>query len=280
MKIILGGIRGTIPVSGNEFNEYGGDTTSIMVEGENDSRVIIDMGTGLRYIDRYLSSTKTSPQIEIFMTHYHLDHLIGMPLFTPLYKIAWKLRITGPRLEGHTVEDAMNRMLDRPFWPLQLNAMKAKVDFSVIDPLKPAINRIRNLAITWCPVHHPGGCVAYRVTEANTGLSMIFATDIEWTESTDEEKSRFIDFCSKPTPAHILLFDGHFSPKTMTTYRGWGHSSWENAVDVARASGIKRLLIIHHAPDHTDSALAELENDIRREFPGATLARAQQIIDI
>ena len=281
MKLTLGGIRGTNPVTGTAYTDFGGDTTSLMVEGADGTRLIIDMGTGLRSIDKKIRRTREQRLLNIFLTHYHLDHLIGLPAFSPLYDSTWTLKINGPRLEGFSVGEVMHRILARPFWPLQMEAMRAEVQFSDLENPGPDSQRlVGGMQVRWCPIHHPGGCVAYRIDEPATGASMVFATDIEWHESTGLERADFIRLCTVPKPADVLLFDGQFSPETSGKYRGWGHSSWKEAVEVATTAGIRRLFIIHHSPERNDISLHAIEGEAQKMLATARLGRQGHTIEI
>ena len=99
------------------------------------------------------------------------------------------------------------------------------------------------------------------------------ATDIEWGESTDEEKKEMIALCSTPGPTDVLIFDGHFKPDEYEKFRTWGHSTWLDGVEIAEAAGAKQLYITHHAPVHGDGALQSMENDLKTHFARGQFAR-------
>lgn len=109
---------------------------------------------------------------------------------------------------------------------------------------------------------------------------MVFATDIEWQESTGLERADFIRLCTVPKPADVLLFDGQFSPETSGKYRGWGHSSWKEAVEVATTAGIRRLFIIHHSPERNDISLHAIEGESQKMLATARLGRQGHTIEI
>jgi ribonuclease BN (tRNA processing enzyme) len=281
MKLTLGGIRGTNPVTDSAYADFGGDTTSLLVEGADGTRLIIDLGTGLRNIEPNIRCSREPRLLNIFLTHYHLDHLIGLPAFSPLYDPTWTLKINGPRLDGFHVADVMHRILARPFWPLQMDAMHAEVQFSDLEiPGSDGLRIVGGMHVRWCSIHHPGGCVAYRIDEPTTGASMVFATDIEWHESTDAERTDFFRLCALPKPADVLLFDGQFSPETIVKHHGWGHSTWTEAVEVAKTAGIRRLFVIHHSPERNDSALQTIESEVQKLLASAQLAHQGHAIEI
>jgi len=281
MKITIGGIRGTAPVTNRAYGKYGGDTTCILVEGSHKSRVMIDMGTGTRLVDHRLRPILGSEPLLILMTHYHLDHLMGIPSFSPLYDTGCNLQFVGPRLEGYSVEEVMHRLLAKPFWPLQMDTMRATVRFDDLDAVGYNQGFMNGaLKIRWTRVHHPGGCVAYRIEDTATHTSLVFATDIEWPDSTPEEKTAFLRLCREPRPVDLLLFDGQFTAETAPKYRSWGHSTWKDGVAVARETGAHKLTVIHHSPYRDDTDLDRTEAELNAEMPEAHLAIQGQTLEL
>jgi ribonuclease BN (tRNA processing enzyme) len=136
------------------------------------------------------------------------------------------------------------------------------------------------LRISWCPLHHPGGCTAYRVDEPSTGASAVVATDVEWGPAGPAERRAFLDLCARPAPPRLLLFDGQFSRAESARFAGWGHSAWEDAVDAARETGAERLLVIHHGPRRDDGALAAMECEARAALPETRFARGGMEVEL
>jgi ribonuclease BN (tRNA processing enzyme) len=206
---------------------------------------------------------------------------MGIPSFSPMYDDKWSLQIVGPILEGFTVEEVMHRVLARPFWPLQMSAMRAKISFTDLGMPGYETSIVRDgLRIQWCPVHHPGGCVAYRIDEPATGQSFVFATDIEWSESSPKEQNAFVHLCREPTPVQMLMFDGQYDPDDRRPFRGWGHSTWQDAAEVARRTDIAKLLVIHHSPLKDDRALSNAERELQKVLPTAKFARQGQVLEL
>ena len=271
MKITFFGVRGTSPVTQPEFSRYGGETTSLLVEGKSGEKIIIDAGTGLRDLGRKVTDEPPDSALLLLMTHYHLDHVIGLPSFFPLYDKQCRITAAAPIQEGRSVQEVLSRIFDEPFWPLQVDTLPARFDFLTLSsgPL-----RWGELEIRWAPLHHPGGATAYRIDEPATNASFVFATDVEWNESTDAEKEAFIKLCADPAPPDLLVFDGQYSDDNYDTYRGWGHGPWQTAAAVAGAVKANRLLITHHDPANDDNYLAEIEKKLKEILPSGALARA------
>jgi ribonuclease BN (tRNA processing enzyme) len=284
MRIILGGVRGTGTVTDSAFAEFGGDTTAYLVKGCDGDEILIDFGSGLRELRRYLYD----PQVHrmALMTHYHLDHLSGFPVFPSIYNPEASLHILGPRSENMDVKKVFAEMMARPFWPLQINMLGARLDFETLEEEGGMDGRsFGGLQVRWCRVHHPGGCMAYRLDEPETGDSLMIATDVEWQESSNEEKKCFLELCLTPTPVKMLFFDGHFMPDNYASFRNWGHSTWQDGVEIVRACGSAcdghepRLIIVHHAPERDDESLREAEVELQRVLPCAEFGRQRSLYE-
>ncbi len=278
MKIIVGGTRGSFPIAQSDFMRYGGDTTSFLVEGADGERVLLDIGTGARRLGGRLQEG-SERRLLVLLTHFHLDHLFGLPSLPQLYDGKWRITFAAPRRRGHEIARELSRLLAQPLWPLQLESMAARLSFR---NLPGAVSRTPlrwgGLTIRWEPLHHPAGCWAYRIDERVTGASMVFATDVEWPAAGAAERARWLAWARRPTPPDSLFFDGQYTPEDYDRYRGWGHSRWSDAVEVARAVGARRLYVIHHAPDRDDGAMAAVERRLRAVFRRARAARQGDVI--
>lgn len=281
MRLFIGGVRGGGPVTATEFVRYGGDTTSILVEGDAGERMIVDAGSGLRHVWRHLQETSPDVRALCFLfSHYHLDHMMGLPAFKPLYEEGWTLEFAARIFDELTVEDVTNSFVNPPFWPLPLEEMASRRRFRILDDESMELpSAYGGLQMTWCPLHHPGGSTAFRIEEPVTGHSVVIATDVEWSASEDAEKEWLRRLCATPTPADLLIFDGTYSDAEYESCRGWGHSTWQEGVDLARNSGVKRLLITHHA-EHMDDAAADLrDQEIRAAWDQAGLVKQGEQIE-
>ena len=192
MRITFYGVRGTSPVIGADFLKYGGETTSVLIEGEGGERIILDGGTGLRKLGNRLVEENAEPGLLLLMTHYHLDHLMGLPAFAPLYNEKWKITASAPIRDGRSVEEVLTEIFSNPFWPLQVETLPARLDFLTLSgSTSDKAFHYGDLLIRWVPLHHPGGSTAYRVDEPATSSSFVFATAVEWVESSQKEIEAF-----------------------------------------------------------------------------------------
>lgn len=246
MKVFLGGARGSLPVSGADQVRYGGETFSLLVEDRVGGQVLIDAGSGVRRLKSRLRAGGT-----VFFTHTHLDHLIGLPILAKI----WPQRLILPRGD---LEKTLARIFSPPVWPVKL----PDCDFRV--PAAPV--EVGGLKVSWRPVAHPDGCVAYRVDESATGASVVVATDVEWPMMTPHAQEAFAQFAHG---ADLLVFDSQYLPAEFPAHKGWGHSTWMDAVEAARQSGAQKLWLMHHAPARTDAELDALAVEASALFAGA-----------
>jgi phosphoribosyl 1,2-cyclic phosphodiesterase len=274
MKIILGGVRGTSCIAQSDYMTYGGETTSVLVEGDAGERVIIDAGTGIRKLGQRIEAGKIPPSILLLITHYHLDHIMGLPSLSLLYRGGTKFRVGSVRRNNLCAREILPQIMAQPFWPVQLEDLESSFEF-VDWPTEISVrpHAFGKLEIRWCSVRHPGGCTAYRIDEPATGKSFVFATDFEWGQSTPAEKQMFLQLCREPGPPGLLVLDGQFTRRQYPQFMGWGHSTWEDNVDIARETRARLLVVTHHAPQNTDQRLEMIESELIRELPDAKLGR-------
>jgi ribonuclease BN (tRNA processing enzyme) len=256
MKVFLGGARGSFPVSGVEKVRYGGETFSLLVEGQAGDQVLIDAGSGVRRL-----KSRLHPGGTLFFTHTHLDHLIGLPLLMK----AWPARMILPRGD---LEKTLARVFSPPVWPVKL----PPADFAV----PPAPVEIGGLKVSWQPVAHPDGCVSYRVDEPATGASVVVATDIEWAAMTPRAQDAFALFAHG---TDLLVFDSQYLPAEQAAHKGWGHSTWMDAVEAARRSGAQKLWLMHHAPGRNDPELDAMAAEASALFKGAVFPTVETMTE-
>ena len=246
MKVVLGGARGSFPVSGSDKVRYGGDTFSLLVEDRDGGQILIDAGSGARNL-----MGRLRPGGTLFFTHTHLDHLLGLPMLEE----TWPSRMILPRggLEG-----ILSRVFAPPVWPVKLPAA------AFPEPAAPMA--VGGLAIAWHPVAHPDGCHAYRVDEPATGARVVVATDVEWRKTPPAGREAFARFADA---ADLLVFDAHFRPDEYEAHEGWGHSTWADAAEAAHRCGAKKLWLMHHAPSRTDAQIDAMAAEAAAAHAGA-----------
>jgi ribonuclease BN (tRNA processing enzyme) len=289
IRLFIGGMRGSRPAIGSGFDEFGGDTTALLLLGSQGERLVLDAGTGLRAVAEQLARTEPG-KVSVLFSHYHLDHLAGLTMNPLFYRPDWSFNLLGPTFADGGVRDAVTRLLAPPYWPVSWDQMKAHFEFAgraiprpvlpMPDELKPILILRQNLQVRGCPVPHPGGCVAYRVDDTAGGASVVFATDLEWRQRTAADEAAFLTLCRASRPADLLIIDAHFAEADERAFAGWGHSCWEDGLNIAEAVGIPRVLLGHHAPEADDEKLRTVERQAKERLPGAMLARAGQWLTV
>jgi ribonuclease BN (tRNA processing enzyme) len=276
LRLFIGGMRGSRPATGCAFQKFGGDTTSLLLVGSGGERLVLDAGTGLEAVATQLSRMGAG-EVTMLFSHYHLDHMVGLTMNPLFYQSGWFFRFLGPTFADGGVRDAVTRLLGPPYWPVALAKMIARFDFSESTTDETQIGSLRVRA---CPVPHPGGCLAYRIDDVQAGVGLVFATDLEWQKRTEAHEAAFLALCREPRPADLLAIDAHFARENGQAFAGWGHSSWQDCIEIAESAGIGQVLLGHHAPDADDEALLALEQQVKKRSPAGMLARAGQWLTV
>ena len=267
MRVVLGGVRGSNPRAHPDFMQFGGATSCVLVE-EQGTCAVLDAGTGLRAFAGELGVLRSTPPLLLF-THYHLDHVIGLPSFAPLYDPGWSAVLAAPDREGVSVETAVERLTAAPFWPV---TFRARIRFERLpDECPEPPCRHGALEVRWCAVRHRNGCHAYRLDAAEAGgASMALVTDLEWTASSALEQAALLYLLRRPRPVDLLLIEGYDAAAHPDAF---GHSAWRETLGLARAAGARRVVVTHHAPEDTDRSLTRREAEVQNVFPGARFGR-------
>jgi len=276
LRLFIGGMRGSRPSTGGAFEEFGGDTTSLLIVGSRGERLVLDAGTGMRAVAKQLACTGPG-EVTVLFSHYHLDHVAGLMMNPLFYGADWSFNLVGPTFADGGVRDAVTRLLAPPYWPVPWERMSARLEFAefAADGIQVGLLRVQG-----CPVPHPGGCLAYRIDDGGCGASLVFATDLEWRNRSNTQETAFMAMCREPKQADALVMDAHFAGADAEAFAGWGHSCWEDCIEIAESAGIKQVILGHHAPDADDKALRARERQVKKRMPGGTLARAGQWLTI
>ncbi len=252
---------------------YGGDTTSLLITGARGERLIIDAGSGLANLLPHLG--EADDPLVLLLTHYHLDHLLGLPSFPPLYQKGRRLRVVGPMPAGGHPDTwkALSTLVGEPYWPINLSEAGAALvigDVSLEDgswvgePRRQCLT-VGGLEVRAHPVAHPGGCLAWRVDEPATRASLVLATDMEWGRTSPEQRRAFTAFCTQPRPLTALIMDSHFLQEEYAGHVDWGHSTLEEVAAIGVETGADYIIGTHHAPECDDLTLDERAEKLKAE---------------
>jgi phosphoribosyl 1,2-cyclic phosphodiesterase len=261
------GVRGSIASPGPETVRYGGNTPCIEIRADS-QRLIFDGGTGLRVLGQYL--LKHLPvNAHMFFTHSHWDHIQGFPFFTPAFIPGNHFKIYGAIApDGSTIEQRLSGQMLHPNFPVPLRIMGADLEFYDLEVEEKIA--IGGITIENALLNHPGEAIGYRI--GWEGRAITYITDTEhFPDRLDENVVRLAQ------KADILIYDATYTDEEYyapnSSKIGWGHSTWQEAVKVAEAANVNKLVIFHHDPIHTDDFLDRVGEQAAEKFPNAIMAR-------
>jgi ribonuclease BN (tRNA processing enzyme) len=265
MDVEFWGVRGSFPSPGSDKTGYGGHTSCISFELSANHTLVFDAGTGIRDLgEKLVSKHSRSPfEVTLYLTHFHLDHILGFPFFSPLYFPQAEITVYSPAPPAECEKYLSGLMTDR-YFPLEWNETQSKKIFKQVPKQPTAVGSV---TVSSCPARHPQGCLAYRVEKS--GRSLVYATDTEHPESGID--SKLADFARG---ASCLVYDATFTPEDYADgKKGWGHSTWLEGTKLARAAGVKKFCLFHYSPDYSDGVVDEMVSRACREFPDTFAAR-------
>lgn len=290
------------------FTTVGGNTSCVEVETSEGTRLIFDAGSGLRELGNDLfnrADYQTNRIYHLFFSHFHWDHIQGLPFFGPAYDPANTIIVHSTR---KNCREFLEAQMDQPYFPVQMfseNGLKAKFEFHLITNDEPTF-KIGNTTIAWNRVRHPGGCVSYSVTDVtSTEVGTIAPNKIAG-------DSRSVNLKTKPLKKFIYSTDAELRPKDLIDteanirfYRdtdlmavdsqytlqdsiekeGWGHSTFSMAVDFAIKWAVKKILLFHHEPTYNDKTIFTIKANAEhyRDYRGSSFPEidlAQEGMDI
>jgi phosphoribosyl 1,2-cyclic phosphodiesterase len=282
-KLSFWGVRGSTPTVDPATWRYGGNTPCLELTAPDGTQFILDCGTGLRVLGSrwtapaagVIASGVRNPETHILVTHYHWDHIQGVPFFAPLYSENNAFHFYSFRSK-HLGRDSLKQVFETqmatPYFPVNMSAMTAKKKFMEVsggDSFTVGENKI-----TARYINHPQGCLGYRIE--TPGGTVVYATDNEPGDPQLDHELREL-----AAGADIFINDAQYTPEQLaSTRQGWGHSSWREGVKVAREAGAKTLVLFHHDPDATDRMVDGLLRQAREEFDSVFAASEGMVIKL
>ncbi len=267
------GVRGSLATPGATTARVGGNTSCVEVD-VGDQRIVLDAGSGLRALGDELIATGPS-QTTILLSHLHWDHIQGLPFFAPIYAPGHRVEIVSGGNGVMPLGDALRRQMSAPFFPVEFDEVAAQV--AVREARAGETLAVGDATVRLARLNHPDPVWGYRIERG--GRSVVYATDTEHYACVDPVLRKLA------TGADVLIYDAQYTPEE---YRGehgmakvgWGHSTWQAGVELARAAGVKQLILFHHDPRRSDDAVAELEARAQAAFPATIAAREGELLHV
>jgi phosphoribosyl 1,2-cyclic phosphodiesterase len=266
------GVRGSIACPGLGTARYGGNTPCLELRCD-DRIIILDGGTGLRPLGDALLKANTILDADLFLTHCHLDHVAGLPFFTPLFEKEHRLRIwAGNLLPKFNVEQALRTMMSPPLFPIEVESFKAKIEYRDFRAGQ-TIEREGGITLHTAMLNHPDGATGYRVEFG--GRVLAYITDTELLAGPIDPA-----LLALARDADLMIFDTTYTEREIAHRRGWGHSTWQDGARLANQAGAKTFCLFHHDPSHDDVFMDALGREAIAARPNTIVAREGIALDL
>jgi phosphoribosyl 1,2-cyclic phosphodiesterase len=278
MRLKFWGTRGSISTPGKDTVRYGGNTPCIEVRVANDKLIILDAGTGIRNLGEKLMEKGESIKAYILISHPHWDHIQGFPFFKPAFISGNEITIVGKETEKVTLQKMISDQMNKVYFPIQLNELKATLKFRRVDEEE---FEVHGAHVQTLFLNHPTFAIGYRITQK--GKSIVYISDNEpfdrrvalsirnvdkeivdkYSHSTGDPNQRVFDFVRN---ADVLIHDATYTPEEYVDRVGWGHSHYLFTLKVAAEGKVKRLILFHHDPAHNDEKVDDIVKKCNKEI--------------
>jgi phosphoribosyl 1,2-cyclic phosphodiesterase len=279
MQITFWGVRGSIPTPGPDTVGIGGNTSCVELRAGK-TLLVFDGGTGLRLLGKKL--LKEMPiTAHIFFSHVHWDHIQGFPFFDPAFVKGNVIHLYGGNNVTRTLEETLAGQMDHPSFPVHLTDMGAKMTFNDLaagQTIELDDGAGGKVSISNGRGNHPNGVWLYRIDHA--GKTVVYATDTEHTKELDPNVVKIAQ------NADVLIYDAQYTPEEYDGKAGrggpkvgWGHSTFSEAIKVAKAAHVKKLVLFHHDPLQSDADVRDKERRAKELFANVIAAYEGLVVD-
>lgn len=265
--VIPWGVRGSFPMTGSSFREFGGNTSCFSIDFGGEL-LIFDAGSGIIRLGAALADSQNRKKIHILISHLHLDHIQGLMGFSPIYEPDLQIFLYGAKRGEKSFEQSLSAVLAPPYWPVRIKDFESNLRVFEFTPGETF--KIGEISVKTAESNHPNGSVMYRVQKGD--ISVVYSLDCECTE---EFAPSINDFAKDSS---LLIWDSNFTEDDLKP--GWGHSTWRQGIETAKRSGAERILMTHYNQNYSDAFLREQENLAEKEWHNCIFAREGEEISL
>ena len=267
MHLKFWGTRGSIPVPGKNTLKYGGNTPCVELRSSDNKIIVLDAGSGLRELGIDLAKKNNiEEEINVFLSHYHWDHIQGIPFFLPLYEKNRKVIFHGLTINGEDVSDVLNNQMKNNYFPIKIDDVNADVGYKKVE--FNSSYKINGMTLNTFKANHSTPTLALRISEGNQ--CFVYMTDNELNfdergsiESIKELNKDLIEFC---LGCDYLIHDTMYDEKQVLNKKGWGHSSNILLANFSILAKVKKLILFHYNPDYTDDKIEQMLRETKNIF--------------
>ncbi len=268
------GVRGSYPAPLASHLQVGGNTSCVEVRA-GEHVLICDAGTGIIQLGNQLVQQTAIRRLLLLLTHYHWDHICGLPFFEPAFERDWRLCFFGPGHCAQVIEESLSKQMKPPYFPVETETWEAQIEY--MEPISGGFD-FGPMQIRYSSVHHPGVTYGYRINVS--GRSVVYMSDNECMFLEGSLSRRYAEFDPKDQlllnkmareerraetrliqGVDILIHDAQYTPEDYARKRGWGHSCYIDTVNMAIDAEVKELYLFHHDPNYTDSMVDEIHRE-------------------
>lgn len=266
------GVRGSIPTPEDGFLGVGGNTACVEVRAADGTTLVLDAGTGVRALGYALAAEAAGQpgEVHLALSHFHWDHLQGLPFFAPLYTPGQTVRFYAAT-DDDRIHALLRGQMTSPYFPVPFGDLAASTETVRVRDGEPF--EVGPMTVQPFPVNHPQGAHGFRI-EAG-GAVLVYATDYEHGSTAHDEGLREV-----AQGADLLISDAQYTPDEYALRQGWGHTTWEHATRLAASAAVGRLLLFHHDPSHDDDTLGRICALARERFAATDLATEGLVVEL